>query len=165
MQAAFRSDVKTNRPLPDESTLRLDSESEPGKGGALLTFWEQYPISTPREVLEWAKVNLQGEYTQQEAGGEAGEGTYGSSPIVAPGSTRDSRIGTSASHDMDLETFTSDDAEISRQLHMEETWGIEDSPVHGPEQGPGLGRVSRATSETVASRLGVPLEFQRLYVW
>lgn len=153
MQAAFQSDMQPNRPLLDEGALRSEAEAETGKGTALLGFWDQYPIGTSDEVLEWAKVSLQG------AQRTANEGLvpYESSPAVSGEHDHDWIAEAPAGTGAETEIFGSDDVEASQQLHMESTWGVEDTPERGPS--------SSAPSEAVASRLGVPLEFQRMYVW
>lgn len=153
VQAAFQSDIQPNRTLLDEGALRSEAEAETGKGSALLGFWDQYPIGTSDEVLEWAKVSLQG--AQRTAHG--GLAPYGSSPAVSGGHDHDWIAKMPAGKEAETEIFGSDDVEASQQLHMESTWGVEDSSEYGPP--------SSAPSEAVASRLGVPLEFQRMYVW
>lgn len=149
VMAAFRSNIQQRRPLLEEGIARSALESESAKGGALLTFWEQYPVGTSKEVLQWAKVTLHGTDCANDESDRCA-----SSRAIGRERDREWRTDMPISQIREPDTFESVDAEVSRQLQLEET----DNTPEG-------GHVGSAASETVTSGLGVPLEFQRLYVW
>lgn len=176
LRTAFTGDLQhQSRRITDDSSLRAGSEPEAVKGGTLLAFWEQYPVGTPDEILEWAKVSLNGRSRadhEEELSPYTNLRVPGGEAELEQDQHREVRVDPSLGQG----NFLSDEAQASQQLQLEEAWRTGNTPpeqshhsghsVHSeqPEHSQ-AGESDSVDSEAVASRLGVPLEFQRLYVW
>lgn len=176
LRAAFHSEVRTNHSSPRETERGLSVES---RKGALVAFWDERPMATPEEILDWAKTVLN-DGSPRRLSHEINGTTVPGNPQhnhhhVQSNSEEPSRPLEQAANALaspcpstsqgPQEHIMSEAGNFRLSQHdpspgaMEAT-RLRDSEPHNDGQLP-----SNSQPEVNETRLGVPLEFQRLYVW